>query len=98
MRGRWTLGTVITVSFLMLGWLFVRSYQVSDSAQARAATATINANDAIKLASENRVIIDQYIKAEEDKFRTFEEREKERHEAVLSAIKDLRQDVRVMKK
>jgi hypothetical protein len=97
MRKQWTLGTVITVSFLVLGWLFTRSFQVSEAAVSRADKAAAAATQAHELAKETRIILDEHIKAQDEIFKRLDEREQERHEAVLGAIRDLRQDMREKK-
>ncbi len=98
MRKQWTLGTIITICFLMLGWLFVRSFQSSEAAESKADKAAIAAAQAHQLAAETRIVLDQHIKAQEDIFNLLEKRDQERQEAVLAAIKELKQDMREAKK
>ena len=81
---------VLTIVMFVLGWLLTRAFRASDMALAKANSA----KETVQVVDQQ---LQDHIQHDQQRFEQFEKHADERHHAIMSAITDLKKDVRSLR-
>lgn len=93
MTEAWIIGTVISISFAVIGWLFVRNKQHTDRAIEMAEAAKVKASEAQTCADRTGLLLQEHVKHADRRFDDLEKHEKERHDNIIRALDELKDEV-----